>query len=92
MVIDTDQITEIIRETAALDVLPRFQNLAESEIMEKSPGDIVTVADHDAEIRLTKALGDIMPGADTLAGYFEHVFNPYQPSDELPSKVARVAG
>ena len=34
MVIDTDQITEIIRETAALDVLPRFQNLAESEIME----------------------------------------------------------
>jgi hypothetical protein len=31
------------------------------------------------------------PGADILAGYFEHVFNPYQPSDELPSKVARGA-
>ena len=67
MVIDTEQITEIIRETAALDVLPRFQKLADSEIMEKAPGDIVTVADFDAEIRLTKALGDIMPGADILA-------------------------
>lgn len=67
MIIDADRVTEIIRETAELDVLPRFQKLTDAEIMEKSPGDIVTVADYDAEIRLTKALSDIAPGTMILA-------------------------
>lgn len=67
MTISPERVTDILRETAELDVLPRFQKLSDAEIMEKSPGDIVTVADYDAEKRLTKALGDLVPGADILA-------------------------
>ena len=43
MVIDPQRVTDIIRETAELDVLPRFQKLTDDDIMEKAPGDIVTV-------------------------------------------------
>ena len=67
MIIDPERVAKIVRETAEIDVLPRFQNLSESEIMEKAPGDIVTVADYDAEKRLTAALKDLLPGADILA-------------------------
>ena len=51
MIIDPERVAKIMRETAEIDVLPRFQNLSESEIMEKAPGDIVTVADYEAEKR-----------------------------------------
>ena len=67
MIIDPERVAKIMRETAEIDVLPRFQNLSESEIMEKTPGDIVTVADYEAEKRLTAALKDLLPGADILA-------------------------
>tara|TARA_Y100001934_G_scaffold123344_1_gene150478 strand:+ start:2088 stop:2897 length:810 start_codon:yes stop_codon:yes gene_type:complete len=67
MIIDPERVAKIMRETAEIDVLPRFQKLSESEIMEKAPGDIVTVADYDAEKRLTAALKDLLPGADILA-------------------------
>ena len=67
MVIDLQRVTDIIRETAELDVLPRFQKLTDDDIMEKAPGDIVTVADYEAEARLSKALSEVAPGADILA-------------------------
>ncbi len=67
MIIDPERVANIVRETAKIDVLPRFQTLSENEIMEKAPGDIVTVADYDAEKRLTAALKDLLPGADVLA-------------------------
>ena len=37
MIIDPERVAKIMRETAEIDVLPRFQNLSESEIMEKTP-------------------------------------------------------
>ena len=67
MIIDPERVASIVRETAEIDVLPRFQSLSENEIMEKAPGDIVTVADYDAEKRLTAALKEMAPGADILA-------------------------
>jgi len=67
MLIDPDKVTEIIRETAALDVMPRFKKLAEADIREKAPGDLVTVADIDAERRLTRVLRDLIPGSGVLA-------------------------
>ena len=67
MLIDPQRVTEIIRETTKLDILPRFRNLSDSEIMEKSPGDIVTVADYEAEKRLTSRLSDMHPSANILA-------------------------
>jgi len=63
MIPDPDKVADFIRETAELDVLPRFRTLASHEIIEKAPGDVVTVADHDAEERLTRMLSGLTPGA-----------------------------
>ena len=60
---DPERVAAFIREAAELDILPRFRALAAHEVTEKKPGDIVTVADHDAEERLTRMLGGLNPGA-----------------------------
>ena len=67
MVIDLDKVTQLLRETAEIDVLPRFRTLSKHDIMEKAPGDIVTVADFEAEKRLTRILREMAPGADIIA-------------------------
>ena len=48
------KVDAIIREVAASEVLPRFQNLSHAEIREKNPGDIVTIADERAEAALVE--------------------------------------
>lgn len=60
---DPDRVEAIIREAAELDILPRFQRLARHEVMEKKAGEVVTIADIEAERRLTKALGALVPGS-----------------------------
>lgn len=62
MSLDT-AVAALIRDVAATVILPRFQRLAASEVMEKSPGDLVTVADREAEARLTEGLAALIPGA-----------------------------
>ena len=57
------QVAEIIREVAAAEVLPRFGNLAEGEILEKTPGDLVTIADRAAERELAARLTALLPGS-----------------------------
>lgn len=52
-----------MREVAAEVVLPRFQRLSTEEIHEKGPGDLVTVADREAELLLTPRLADLLPGS-----------------------------
>ncbi len=49
----TDQVTAAIREVAETEIVPRFRALADDEIIEKRPGDLVTVADRLAEQALT---------------------------------------
>jgi fructose-1,6-bisphosphatase/inositol monophosphatase family enzyme len=56
-------VIDIIREAAVRDVLPRFQRLARHEVMEKKPGDLVTIADIDAEHRLARRLSELVPGS-----------------------------
>jgi fructose-1,6-bisphosphatase/inositol monophosphatase family enzyme len=63
---DLDRIARIIRETAAVEIMPRFCALEASDIREKKPGDIVTVADVAAERRLLAALADAAPGSVAL--------------------------
>ncbi|WP_417820708.1 inositol monophosphatase family protein [Terasakiella sp.] len=63
MKLDVDHITRIISEVAEEEIMPRFQKLAASDIMEKSPGDLVTTADIEAEIKLTARLIDYLPGS-----------------------------
>ncbi len=70
--IPLDDVEHLIRETAATDILPRFRDLAEGEIMEKSPGDVVTVADHAAETRLSTGLAKLMPGSVVVGEEMVH--------------------
>lgn len=57
---ETAQVTEAIRQVADDEIMPRFRTLADDEIIEKRPGDVVTVADRRAE----RALAEIFRAAD----------------------------
>ena len=59
---DLDRIAGILRDTASREILPRFRMLAEGDIREKRPGDLVTVADLAAEKRLIQELEAAAPG------------------------------
>ncbi|RFB80621.1 inositol monophosphatase family protein [Methylovirgula sp. 4M-Z18] len=64
---DTRRITEIMREAAAREILPRFRNLASGAIREKTSAlDVVTDADEAAERHITDALHKAFPGCFVL--------------------------
>jgi fructose-1,6-bisphosphatase/inositol monophosphatase family enzyme len=58
-----EAIADVLRHAAAEAVMPRFQHLAAGEIEEKAPGDLVTIADHDAEQLIAQGLAAIRPDA-----------------------------
>ncbi|WP_327112781.1 inositol monophosphatase [Streptomyces sp. NBC_01341] len=61
------QLTEVeaaVRAAVAAEILPRYQQLAAHEIVEKSgPHDLVTAADRLAEEHLTASLTRLLPGS-----------------------------
>lgn len=59
-------VTELIAEAAAIEIMPRFRNLASGDIREKSPGEVVTAADEAMERRLEPALRALLPGSVVL--------------------------
>jgi len=59
-------VATLMRDVAARIVLPRFRQLAPAEIMEKAPGDLVTVADREAEEALSAGLLDLLPEAHVV--------------------------
>jgi fructose-1,6-bisphosphatase/inositol monophosphatase family enzyme len=63
LVPDSDRVVAAMREASELDILPRFRKLEHHEISEKNPGEVVTVADIEAEHRLTRLLSGIVPGS-----------------------------
>jgi fructose-1,6-bisphosphatase/inositol monophosphatase family enzyme len=63
---DTERVADLIRETAAAELLPRFRNLAEGDVRQKKPGDYVTVADVASELRLATGLAKILPGVPVV--------------------------
>ena len=63
---DSQRVAELMRETAAAELLPRFRNLAKDDIREKRPGDVVTVADVASEQRLAVGLAKILPGVPVV--------------------------
>lgn len=63
---ETDAITTLLRDVAAAVITPRFRALAQAEVMEKNPGDLVTVADREAEVLITDALRAAYPGTVVL--------------------------
>lgn len=62
-IIDPTSVSSIIEDVATQFILPRFQSLASAEVREKGPGDLVTVADTEAEAALTSRLGALLPGS-----------------------------
>ncbi len=56
-------VTEQIRRVAGELIVPRFGRLTDAEVAEKAPGDLVTVADSDAERELGRVLADLLPGS-----------------------------
>jgi len=57
------QVSKLMRTVAAEVVLPRYQHLRAGEIAEKSPGEVVTCVDLEAELRLSAGLADLLPSA-----------------------------
>lgn len=51
-----ERVSMLMREVAADVVMPRFRSLAPGEVAEKTPGEIVTIADREAEERLYDGL------------------------------------
>lgn len=64
--LSTDAVLQLIQEVAAQVITPRFRALKAGEVMEKNPGDLVTVADREAEVLLTEALTAAYPQAVVL--------------------------
>lgn len=60
---DTDSVLTLLQDVAAQVITPRFRRLADAEVMEKNPGDLVTVADQEAEILITRRLRAEYPDA-----------------------------
>ncbi len=62
--VDLDRVASALDEVAQTEVMPRWRNLAELDIRQKSgPKDLVTVADEAAEKLLEKLLPDLLPGS-----------------------------
>lgn len=63
----TDLLTEVTRimaEVAAAEVMPRWRNLGSGDVAEKTgPDDLVTIADREAELALTARLAALLPGS-----------------------------
>jgi fructose-1,6-bisphosphatase/inositol monophosphatase family enzyme len=57
------RVASLLRDVAEEAVMPRFRALAAYEVAEKSPGEVVTIADRDAEARLYHGLEALGLGA-----------------------------
>jgi fructose-1,6-bisphosphatase/inositol monophosphatase family enzyme len=58
-----DEVEDVMRAVASQVIVPRFGTLAAGDIEDKGEGDLVTVADREAEQLLSEALLDLLPGA-----------------------------
>jgi fructose-1,6-bisphosphatase/inositol monophosphatase family enzyme len=64
--LDPEAIARLMRETARSIILPRFGALKRGEVREKARGDLVTIADLEAERRLAAELSATVPDAMIL--------------------------
>lgn len=72
---DTDAVLDLVQDVAARVITPRFGTLVAADIDEKEPGDLVTVADREAELEITAALRGAYPQAVVL-GEEAHAADP----------------
>ena len=57
-----EAMRELLVRVSETAILPRYQNLTQSEIADKGKNELVTVADREAEVMLAEGLEAIMPG------------------------------
>lgn len=61
-----EPVAALMREVGEAIIMPRFQTLAAHEIREKTPGDLVTIADAESEVRLGDGLAALLPEATVI--------------------------
>lgn len=60
---NVEEVSALLADVAERVILPRFGALASGEILEKRPGDLVTIADREAEAELARILQAAHPGS-----------------------------
>jgi fructose-1,6-bisphosphatase/inositol monophosphatase family enzyme len=60
-------VLAVIKDASARAVMPRYQQLEAHEVIDKSAGELVTIADREAEVILAEGLAKILPEA-TIVG------------------------
>jgi fructose-1,6-bisphosphatase/inositol monophosphatase family enzyme len=63
MIAHDKDVQALIRDVAARIVMPRFRQLDPTQIEEKAPDELVTIADKESEIALTEGLTRMLPGS-----------------------------
>lgn len=61
-----DVVPELLRAVGDEVVLPHFRSLGAHQIRHKTPGDLVTVADEEAEERIADGLVALLPGSTVV--------------------------
>jgi fructose-1,6-bisphosphatase/inositol monophosphatase family enzyme len=61
-----DRVAALVRAVAAEVVEPRFERLGAGDVVEKEAGELVTVADREAERAITAGLASILPGTPVV--------------------------
>ena len=61
-----ERVGALMAEAAERAILPRFRALGRDEVEEKSPGELVTIADREAEAILTAGLAPLLPGSRVI--------------------------
>lgn len=56
-------VLAVIKDASARAVMPRYQQLEAHEVIDKSVGELVTVADREAEVILAEGLAKLLPEA-----------------------------
>jgi fructose-1,6-bisphosphatase/inositol monophosphatase family enzyme len=60
---DISKVSDLIREVAETEILPRFLSLSADDQWHKEAGGLVTIADIQSEKILSSALSDLSPGS-----------------------------
>ncbi|MEU1204033.1 inositol monophosphatase family protein [Nocardia sp. NPDC005825] len=55
-----DEVTHTLVRAAEIAITPRFRRLTARDVAEKAPGDLVTIADHEAEQLISHGLREIL--------------------------------
>ena len=77
MEINHQKIEQIIVEASEQEILPRWKNLQQQDIEQKSSDEVVTAADHACEELLTSRLLKLLPGSLVVGEEGVHK-DPYQ--------------